>query len=179
VSPRRRPPDDPGRAPTERPDDESPETSATTIPRTVTFPPAAWDRDASVITSASTPRPDATPPPETGSADPAIGEAEARRILDARFTAAGVALQADYPFHDGDLVVQLDGYDPVRRTGYAYLSHGDADVVTDFDAATEVAFQELAAAGRAFVLVIHDGDVPTGDALERRIDAFFSALPRS
>lgn len=174
---RRRPPTPP--EPPEPPDESSPESSASLPARTVTFPPSAWDRDDDVISSARRDGDRARPdPPPGGPLETHLTEAEARRLLDARFTAAGVQLIADYTFRDTDLVVKLDAYDPRRKIGYAYVSHADADVVTDFDAAAEVAFQQLAAEARAFVLVVHDADVPTADALEHRIDAFFEQIRR-
>ncbi|HUH06069.1 MAG TPA: hypothetical protein VML75_28965 [Kofleriaceae bacterium] len=108
-----------------------------------------------------------------------IHEIRAREILDARFSAAGAALTHDYPLAEGDLAVTLDGFDPSRRIGYAFISHADADVITDFDEAAELALQGLADRGRCWVLVIHDRDIPNEDAIERRIDAFFDALHRS
>jgi hypothetical protein len=164
----------------EQDDDYSPDTSARIPVRSVTLPPSYWDRENSVLTSATRTTPPEAPPPDQPIAgtDPQLSEADARRILDARFTAAGVALQADYRFHDSDLLVVLDGYDPARRIGYTFVSHRDADVVTDFDSAAELAFQHLASEARAFVLVVHDVDVPSADALENRIDAFFEQVRR-
>jgi hypothetical protein len=107
-----------------------------------------------------------------------IGEDRAREILDARFTSAGATLTHDYALAEGDLAVTLDGYDPGRKIGYAFVSHADADVVTDFDEAAEMALHDLADRDRAWVLVIHDRDIPNEDALERRIDAFFDSLYR-
>jgi hypothetical protein len=163
-------------------------TSAERLPaemtRGGTFPPVSWDEQSDVITSSSSaPRTAPAAPPENGiveqTEDDRLSESAARTILDARFRAAGVDLATDQTFQHDDLAVVLDGYDPAKRVGYAYLSHADADVVTDFDEAAELAFQQLAADGVAHVLVLHDSDIPTADALERRIDAFFSALHRS
>lgn len=108
-----------------------------------------------------------------------INENRAREILNARFSSAGAALTHDYPLAEGDLAITLDGFDPTRKIGYAFISHADADVITDFDEAAEPALQALAERGRCWVLVIHDVDIPNEDALERRIDAFFDALHRS
>jgi len=155
------------------------------IPRTATFPPTAWDAEGSVISSTTPAEAGARPtmPPTNGivstDPEPTLSEAEARGILQRRLSTAGVALQSDFAFRHADLVVTLDGFDPARAIGFAYISHADADVVTDFDEATEMAFQELNRQGVAFVLVIHDTDIPTADALERRIDAFLDLLSSS
>ena len=107
-----------------------------------------------------------------------LTEEKAREIITSRFAAANIALEADYAFRHEDLMVTLDGYDATRHVGYAFLSHSDADVVTDFDEATELAFKELAGLGTAWVLVLHDADVPVVPALEERIDEFLKSLPQ-
>lgn len=151
-------------------------------PRGGTFPPVAWDREDIISSAAPSGGERADSPAPGGLHQPAsehhLGEDDARALLTTRFTTAGISLVADYPFQRDDLAVTLDGYDPERKIGFAYLSHADADVVTDFDEATELAFQELARDGVAQVLVVHDSDTPNADVLERRIDAFFAALQR-
>jgi hypothetical protein len=148
-------------------------------PRRATFPPTRWDGQAQVV--ASTGKYQTIPPVGELVDDERerLTEARAREILNARFATAGVKLIPDFAFHEGDVMVTLDGYDAGRRTGYAYISHADADVVTDFDEASEVVFNNLAQSDIAHVLLVHDHDVPTVDVLERRIDAFFAALPRT
>ncbi len=160
----------------------TPATTPNPLPRTATFPPAAWDAEGSVISSTTPAEAGARPtlPPTGGivstDPEPTLSEDEARDIVQRRLRTAGVALQPDFAFRHADLVVTLDGFDPARAIGFAYISHADADVVTDFDEASEMAFHELARQGVAFVLVIHDTDIPTADALERRIDAFLDLL---
>jgi len=156
-------------------------TSTHIPPRRTTYPPMTWDKADAVISSAS-PK-DAlgdgrggTDMVATDHVDERLSEKRAREILNARFKAAGIVLQQDFAYRQADLIVTLDGYDELQCVGYAYISHADADVVTDFDEAAELAFEQLASEGKAFVLVIHDTDVPTPDTLERRIDTFFIAL---
>lgn len=158
---------------------EATETSTGEPSRTSTIPPdRTWERDSNVVTRATPPEPDfVTAGGLIGHSD-RISEDRAREILERRFTMAGAVLERDHPFREGPLLCTLDGYDPDRAIGYAYISDGDADVVSDLDAEAEAALTRLAQAGRAHVLVIHDGDVPTADVLERRIDAFFQSLPR-
>jgi len=149
--------------------------------RRVSYPPSTWDRQNEVITSAQ--REHMKQSAENFAGDGVekgnmrLDEDDAREIITSRFASAGITLEADYNFHHGDLMVTLDGYDPTRRVGYAFLSHSDADVVTDFDEATELAFQELAGAGTTWVLVLHDADVPSRPALRERLEKFLSSLP--
>lgn len=148
-----------------------------------TFPPEVWDRDDSLVTSAERPGA-AQGEPSYGAdtiaeADKRLSESRARQILNARFAAAGYALVADTTFQEGSFIVTLDGYDAARKVGYAYVSHSDADVVTDFDEASELAIEQLATDGKAWILLVHDSDVPSEDVLERRVDAFFKQLTRN
>jgi hypothetical protein len=103
-----------------------------------------------------------------------IPEELARELINRRFAASGYRLEADYSFHHEDILVVLDGFDSERRAGYQYISHADADVVTDHDVATSDLFKRLAAGGGARVLVIHDGEAPTGDALIAIVDQFLA-----
>ena len=172
----------PGHKRKARDDDEKPvpkpDTSAKVPARNATYPPDRWDKEDAVFSSAM-PRQEAYGEDggaATADGSPRIPESQARAILNARFHAAGAKLEQDYAFRSRDLIVHLDGYDATRCLGYSYLSHGDADVVTDFDEATEMAFEQLAREGKAFVLVVHDVDVPSIDALESRIDGFFAQM---
>ncbi len=154
------------------------------LKRRVSYPPTSWDRHNDVITSAQ------REVKKSAGADSFAGdgiepgnmrldEDAAREIVNSRFAVAGIELETDYSFRHDDLMVTLDGYDPSRRVGYAFLSHSDADVVTDFDEATELAFEELAGRGVAWVLVLHDTDVPVIPALEERLTSFLDKLPSS
>jgi|GEM_PF-3358363 len=147
-----------------------------------TFPPTSWDRQNDVVTSAQ--REHVRQKSENYAGDGIeagnmrLPEDIARSVITSRFEKQGIELEADYQFSHGDLLVTLDGYDPNRRVGYQYLSHSDADVVTDFDEATELAFEQLAGRAEAWVMVIHDADVPAVIALEERISKFLATLPR-
>ena len=152
--------------------------SSSNLPRSVSYPPIGWDREESVVTSAPKSRqPQETHPAPASGIDDGLTEVRAREVLLARFRAAGVNIATDYIFKSQGLIVRLDGYDDTQCIGFSFVSHSDADVVTDFDEATDVAFAEMAAEKRAWVLVMHDRDIPNLDALERRVDAFFNALP--
>ncbi len=97
----------------------------------------------------------------------------AKQLLRARFAAAGVELEADYELHEGELAVTLEAFDPRRRIGFAYITDGVMEVRSELD----TALAELARQHKAWVLVVHDADIPNADVLERRIDAFFQQLP--
>jgi hypothetical protein len=118
-------------------------------------------------------------PPVSGSlelAAPRLSERAARAILEERFGGAGYRLETDFPFHEGSISVIFDGFDCSARIGYQYISHADADVVTDHDRGTESALKQLEAAARLRILVIHDVDIATSADLNARIDEFLGLL---
>ena len=98
----------------------------------------------------------------------------ARELINRRFAQYDYHLVDDYQFTHQDVAVTLDGYDPKRHVGYQYISHADQDVVTDHDVATTKMFTQLETAGEARILVIHDGEVVTGDALIELVDDFLA-----
>ena len=107
-----------------------------------------------------------------------VAESLARELIARRMAKEGFNLQEDYAYSRGDLLVNLDGFDVERSVGFQYISHADADVVTDVDNAVEDQLQELAHKGVAYVLVIHDHDATTADVVVERVEAFLARLPR-
>jgi hypothetical protein len=89
---------------------------------------------------------------------------------------AGLSIEQDYAFHWGTILLRLDGYDPARNIGYQYVSHADADVVTDHDSDAESTLKELASQGKVRVLVIHDADAASPGDLIARIEEFLASI---
>lgn len=169
----------PSRAKSRERADTAPQSSAVRVESSPdAFPPAVWARQDHLVTSTRT---GAAPRLERGSGQISlsgnrVGEDEARQILSKRFAEAGLTIQADYPFRSADMMVVLDGFDPAVGVGYQYVSHADADVVTDHDTAADLALRQLAADGHARVLVIHDVDAPSGAELLALADEFLTGL---
>jgi hypothetical protein len=157
--------------------------SATRIPKQrATFPPERWSGD--VISKTTPPLDDGAdqdtlptrPGRPRGAGPEPITERDARQLLTRRFLAAGFEPVFDYALRAPGVALLVDAYDPKRHAGYIYLSHADADVVSDLGAAEELALQQLSDAGTAHVLVVHDRDVDSLAALEHRADAFLASL---
>jgi len=104
-------------------------------------------------------------------------ESLAREVLLRRFTTFGARIRLDHTFHEGEVLCRLDGYDPELRIGYAYISHADADVVTDIDPDAEIALHELGREGRCFVFVVHDTQANSPEQLVVVVDHFLHSLP--
>lgn len=150
--------------------------SATVEMKSVSYPPERWGKERDLISSASAPtsqRTNAIAGTVTLNSD-RMPENLAREVISRRFAQYDYELIEDFAFAYKDTVVLLDGFDPERRVGYQYISHADQDVVTDHDVATTETLKGLAADGLARVLVIHDGEVITGDALIALVDQFLS-----
>lgn len=110
-------------------------------------------------------------------------ERQGRAVLRERFTAAGLTIQEDYPFHEGVVAFSMDGYDPVARIGYEYITTaaGDREELTP---QVLEGLEGLLREGRAQVLLIDEVDVadqdPQGaaDALSRAADRFLHEARR-
>lgn len=48
-------------------------------------------------------------------------------ILRAQFTEAGFQIQENYPLHEGPIRFNVDGFDPVQRVGYEYITAAAGD----------------------------------------------------
>ena len=102
-------------------------------------------------------------------------ERAARALLKARFEAAGFQIVENRGFAEAGVQFEIDGYDPVRRVGYEYVSEEAGDswdvdtvVVGKLDAARKT--------GDVFILVVDEHDAPDADSLGARADAFLAEL---
>ncbi|MBM4357445.1 MAG: hypothetical protein FJ096_04970 [Deltaproteobacteria bacterium] len=113
----------------------------------------------------------------TSNHDGFVDEARGREILGRRFRAAGLGLVTDHPMTLAGKVVRLDGFDPVRRIGFEYVTTeaGDREelspeVLEDLEARS--------ARGELCVLLIDEKHVPSEAALERAADRFLGVALR-
>ena len=105
----------------------------------------------------------------------AVTEAEGKALLQARFTEAGYAIVADFHFREGDIAVDLDGWDASARVGYEYITR-EADDHRQFDPATLARFEALMERGEIAVLLIDEVDAVTADALGDAANGFLCEL---
>jgi hypothetical protein len=106
-----------------------------------------------------------------------VAESLARELIFRRMGNEGFELTHDFAFSYEDLLVTLDGFDEQRKVGFQYVSHADADVVTDVDSGVEERLRELSMQGIIQVLVIHDHDATTADIVLERVESFLATLP--
>jgi len=106
-----------------------------------------------------------------------LTEAEGRALLEARFREAGFAIVESYRLTEGDLDVELDGFDPDRRVGYEFLTTEAGDRV-EFTPAVVAALERRAAAGELSVFLVDEAEVD-GPALDRFARRFLQRLARA
>lgn len=143
-------------------------------------PTQAWEREQDLVSSAGDGRGTIPPTERTAGSITLSGqrlaEALAREVIGRAFAQAGLRMTNDVQFRTGNTLLTLDGFDPIAKVGFQYVSHGDADVVTDFDAAAEMALRELDEGGKIRLFIVHDGDVRDVDELIAMTRAFIDGL---
>lgn len=106
-----------------------------------------------------------------------MDERQGRALLRERFNAAGLTIREDYPFQEGDVAFSMDGYDPVARVGYEYVTTeaGDRQELTP---AILTGLEALLREGRVQVLLIDEADVEGPATLARAADRFLGEARR-
>ncbi len=115
-----------------------------------------------------------TQAPGAGDA-PRVTEAEGCALLLARFTEAGYAIAPDFRFHEGDVEVDLDGWDASARVGYEYLT-AEAGDARQFDEKTLARFEARMEKHELFVLLVDEREAMTEEALDAAARAFLAEV---
>jgi glucose/arabinose dehydrogenase len=127
--------------------------------------PAAREQRAPAAVHPAPARADGQPVPPA--AEP-LDEASARRLLAARFRAAGLRMVADVALAVDGVMLVADGFDPARKVGYEYVARDD--VALDAGARAR-----LARSAALRILVV---DAAPAAAVERAAADFLAELPR-
>jgi hypothetical protein len=128
----------------------------------------AADRNARGGVLAAEPAPTAAAAGDVPAAEP-LDEASARRLIAARFRAAGLRVVEDVALEVDGVSLVADGFDPVRRVGYEYVAAEERGL--ELDAAERARLADLAAVR---VLV---AEPAAAAELERAVEAFLAGLP--
>lgn len=100
-------------------------------------------------------------------------EAEGVALLTARFTEAGYRITQNFHFQEGDISVDLDGWDPAARVGFEYITREAGDHV-QFTPATLARFEARMEKGELFVLLVDEHEAVTKDALDEAAFGFLT-----
>jgi hypothetical protein len=106
-----------------------------------------------------------------------VTEAEGCALLLAKFTEAGYAIAPDFHFHEGDIEVDLDGWDAKARVGYEYITREAGDD-EQFDDTTLGRFEARMEKGELFVLLVDEREAITKDALDAAATGFLAELAK-
>lgn len=104
-------------------------------------------------------------------------EAEGCALLFQRFTEAGYSITQNFHFQEGDISVDLDGWDEKKRVGYEYITDEAGDR-RSFDDKTLAAFETRMEKGDLFVLLIDEREAITADALNAAAKGFLGELSK-
>ena len=102
-------------------------------------------------------------------------ERDACAVLKQRFEAAGLRIEENLPFEDGDIRFEIDGFDAAKRVGYEYVTEEAGDS-WDVDGEVVAALAARREQGDLHVLVVSEAEAPDRATVERRAEAFLAAL---
>lgn len=102
-----------------------------------------------------------------------IDERTGCALLKERFTQAGYDIQDNYAFAEGDVVFQMDGFDPARRVGFEYITTEAGDR-QELHPGLLSALEQRLSQGHLHVLLIDEDEVDGAEALRQAADRFLA-----
>lgn len=105
-----------------------------------------------------------------------MDEATGCGLLKEQFTQAGFAIHENYPLHEDPIRFNVDGFDPVRRIGYEYITTeaGDRSELTPAIIAALEAKMAQGAAGGLYIFLIDEQDISGPDELRHAAAQFIA-----
>jgi hypothetical protein len=106
-----------------------------------------------------------------------LTESEGCALLHARFTDAGYHIVANFQFKEGDIEVDLDGWDASARVGYEYVTQEASDRL-QFTPTALASFEARMAKDELFVLLVDETEAVTPDALDAFATSFLAEVAK-
>jgi hypothetical protein len=106
-----------------------------------------------------------------------VTEAEGCALLLAHFTEAGFTVAPNFHFLEGDIEVDLDGWDAAARVGFEYITREAGDD-RQFTPETLARFEARMEKGELYVLLVDENDAVTTEALEGAARAFLAEVAK-
>ncbi|MFO0576288.1 MAG: hypothetical protein U1A78_19975 [Polyangia bacterium] len=102
-------------------------------------------------------------------------EAQGCALLKQHFVAAGYDITDNYPFSEQGVTFSIDGFDPVRRVGYEYIttSAGDRE---DVHPGIVAALEHRMTRGELFLLLIDEREVLSAADLASAAEHFLKRV---
>lgn len=104
-----------------------------------------------------------------------MDEREGSEALALCFAEAGLKIERDYRFREGGVDVSLDGFDPVARIGFEFITTEAGDRA-EFTAAVIEELETRMRAEELFVFLIDEAHVPGAETLLGAARAFLDVL---
>lgn len=104
-----------------------------------------------------------------------MDETQGSEVLAACFERAGLQVQRGYAFDERGVRVSLDGFDPVRRVGFEFITTEAGDRA-EFTPAVVAELERRMAAGDLYLLLVDEADIPSEAVLVDAADAFLARL---
>lgn len=106
-----------------------------------------------------------------------LSEHQGREILRETFEARGFAIVEGFPFREGDVSFDADGWDPNARVGYEFMTTSARDH-EDLAPDELLRLSEWIREGRLFLFIVDETDVRDADELRRAAGAFLDEVER-
>ena len=107
-----------------------------------------------------------------------MDEATGCGLLKEQFTQAGLDIHVNFPLAEGAIRFNVDGFDPVRRIGYEYITTaaGDREELTpEVMTALETSMAQ-AAPGGLYIFLIDELDISGPDELRHAAAQFLARV---
>jgi hypothetical protein len=106
-----------------------------------------------------------------------LTESQGCQVLQRVFAERGYHVQADVPFREGGVSFDADGWDPVARVGFEYLT-SEAGDREDLDAAEMAELDARMGRGELFFFIMDGGLVSTAEDLAWAAHHFLDEVAR-
>lgn len=119
-----------------------------------------------------------SPPADLGYYLQIMDEEAGCGLLKQQFTEAGFQIQEDYPLHEGPIRFNVDGFDPVRRVGYEYITTAAGDRI-ELTPEVVTALESRMAQGAQsdlFIFLIDEQNVSGPEELRRAAARFLDRV---
>lgn len=104
-----------------------------------------------------------------------LSEARGCEVLKSLFEARGFRIAEDFPFREGRVAFNVDGWDPGARVGYEYMTHAARDHA-DLEPDELLQISEWNQAGHLYLFIVDETEVDSEDELSAAANAFLDEV---
>lgn len=104
-----------------------------------------------------------------------LTESQGCAVLRESFLAAGYNIADNVPFAEGGVSFNVDGYDPVARVGFEFITTEAGDR-SELSQEMIAQVEQRIAKGELFILLVDEYDVETADELRLHAERFLDMV---